>query len=297
MARSQFDLIQKMMNAEQGANIRFATITDYFTAVASEQKTFAVFEGDFVPYISDHPKRGFSFWTGFYSSRPGLKQKIVETHSLVRAAEIVSALVLKKEFQGYEACIGLHHNAITGTCTPEVASDYVERLNKDIQASGSAIRKAYSSIVTCSATSIDVPKPYKAFVIYNPINWIIEQVVNIATEFMYVSVFDSTGNSISSQSVPNLDNFDIYFKITLQPLSFTTVFMSTFNSSCMTCSASSRKSERKSISNKIYSIKFKKGLIQNVSIKDSEFQLEEKIVRYNASEGGQYELRPEVIHS
>ena len=275
-------------------NITFSTITDYFQAVLSENQTYSVFEGDFYPYVSKHLRKRSISWTGFYSSRPALKQRIFEAHSLVRAAEIASALVLDKDFQGYEASLALHHDAITGTCRPEVASDYFQRLEEDIKASEGVIRHSYSNIVTNSLVPLHIMEPYKAYVIYNPVNWEFERLIGIESYSMHVAVHDSKGNVIPSQSVPHFDRFKIYFKIFLPALSFTTVFMSEQNMSCSLCSIPLNKTEITSITNGIYTMVFDFGLIQTISTKDSSFEILENLSRYEAYPSGAYEFRPLV---
>ena len=288
-------LIQAFSQSTEGLTIKFATATEYFQAVLAENKTFSVFEGDFHPYVTKDVQFRSMSWTGFYSSRPSLKQKVLETHSLVRAAEIISALIFKKDFQAYNACIGLHHDAITGTCTSEVANDYLQRLNDDIEASENSIRRAYSSIVTSNSRPLRILKPYKAFVIHNPINWKLEKVLTISTDSLHVAVHDNTGTIIPSQSVPYNGIFKVYFKITLQPLSFTTVFLSSHGSDCKICVNPSRKSNKNHVANGIYTVEFRYGLIETITTESSRYHLMEKIVRYDAAAGGAYEFRPLVI--
>ena len=295
-ARSQVQLIKDIQPNDQSMNITFATITDYFQAVMSENQTYSVFEGDFYPYISKHLRRRSISWTGFYSSRPALKQKIFEAHSLVRAAEIVSALVLHKRFQGYEASLSLHHDAITGTCRPEVANDYFQRLYEDIKASEGVIRYSYSNIVTCSVNPIEIMEPYKAYVIYNPVNWEFERVLGIESNSMHVAVHDSKGNVIPSQSLPYFDRFKIYFKVSLPPLSFITIFLSEQTMHCSLCSDFINKTEITTINNGIYTLEFEKGLIKTISTDSSSFEISENIVRYEASPSGAYEFRPMVLN-
>ena len=302
-ARGQVQLIETLRNSESALQIKFSTMAEYFQAVLSENRNFSVYEGDFFPYLSEYGIMYSIFyteiiplsWTGFYSSRPELKKKTFEAHSLVRAAEIISALVLKQEFQGYESCIALHHDAITGTCKPEVAEDYFLRLKNDTQASEDIIRYSYSNIITSSLETLDLMKPYKAFVIYNSINWKITKVMCIDTDSRYVIMHDSNGKIIKSQIVPISEKFQVYFMISLQPLSFTTIFMSIHNENCTICSTFSKKINASSITNTKYTLKFNKGLINSISTENSEFKLMEKILSYDSSSGGAYIFRPLVI--
>ena len=295
LARNQILFMRDLQSKKENLSIRFATVSEYFQAVLSEEKSFNVFEGDFLPYISRELNKRSVSWTGFYSSRPGLKQKAFETHSLVRAAELASSLILKQEFHGYEACTSLHHDAITGTCRSNVASDYVKRLDKDIQASNDMIRYAYSNIVTISRNPIKIKSPYKAFVIYNPINWEIEKVISLPIADTNVAVHNHTGNIIPSQSHRYSGNHEIYLNMKLPPISFTTIFLSSHDSSCTVCSKSSEETNKITVKNGIYTLSFDNGLITKIATNDTYFNIKEKIIRFDASSGGSYEFRPLVM--
>lgn len=308
-ARTQIELIEILKeNAVEGINIRFATASEYFKEVLSENQSFSIFEGDLLPYVTSYSiygdlfsdmipeSRGRKFfsWTGFYSSRPSLKSKIYEAHSLARAAEITSALIFKKEFEAYNASSALHHDSITGTCRSEVFADYIQRLNYDIRASVDVIRSAYSNIITSSLRPLSINKPYRAFVIYNPINWNLEKLLWIESKSVHVAIYDSKGSILPSQSVPTLNKYYIYFKITLKSLSFTTIFLSEFNSTCTVCSTPSTISNQDSVSNGVYTLHFQDGLLRNITTNHSSLELNERIVAYDSSQGGAYVFNPFV---
>ena len=293
-ARHYINFIKSFKQAFADVNITFSTASDYFEAILSENAEFSVFEGDFLPYISKDFGGRSKSWTGFYSSRPSLKKKISEAQSLVRAAEIATALIFKKQFQAYNTSLALHHDAITGTCRSEVSDDYIQRLNYDIESSESHLRKAYSSIITCPLDPLHLPLPYKAFVIHNPINWQLETLMSIESISPYVGVYDSRGNLITSQSVPFLDKYKVYFKVSAMPLSFFTIFMTNHDSNCTACSSPPQKTKKKAVSNGVYTLEFNEGLLQTIATNTSYFNLSEKIVRYDALGGGPYEFRPMV---
>mmetsp|Transcript_12715 Transcript_12715/g.12844 ORF Transcript_12715/g.12844 Transcript_12715/m.12844 type:complete len:146 (+) Transcript_12715:741-1178(+) len=105
-------------------DIKFATATEYFDEVRKSNAKFPVYKSDFFPYQSYRFGNRPAFWTGFYTTRPALKQLINKTHRLVRAAEIAKALIQGEAYIAYNTSLSLHHDAITGTSKPWVAKDY-----------------------------------------------------------------------------------------------------------------------------------------------------------------------------
>lgn len=295
LAKKQFEFIESLRDlAPASSYIRFATASEYFTAVASENLAYSVYEGDFHPYISTDIRNRPISWTGFYASRPALKQKIFKTSALVRAAEISLGLIKKQEFQGFEVSTMLHHDAITGTCRSEVADDYFVRLEKDIKTSEKAIREAYSALLIESDKKFEMNKPYKAYVIYNPINWDVKKIISLDSASQFAVVYDTNGKPLKSQSVPNLDIYKIYFELTLRSLSFNTIFISEEKFNCTWCSVPSVKTGKSTVANSFYSLKFYEGLLDTISTKEIEVNVMTSIVKYQAYLGGAYEFRPPV---
>ena len=293
LARKQFQLIEAMRAVSTEVTIQFATIQDYLKAVMSENQSFSTFEGDFVPYVS-HDDDYMKAWTGFYSSRPFQKSQTYLAHSLVRAAEIAAGLVEDQEFIGYEACNVLHHDAITGTCKPWVSEDYLRRIFEDQDSSETVIAEAYSVLVKPSRETHRIVTPYKAFVVQNSLNWVREEVMYLESKSNYTIIQVSTGEVLPSQSVPFGDRFRIYFKITLESLSFTTVFMSEQDFACSGCSVPSFQDSSTIVSNGVYTVSFSEGLIDKIIRDGTEMNVVSEIVCYNASYSGAYIFRPLV---
>ena len=296
LGRKQLQLIETMRGAStDGLNILFGTIQDYYQAVMAENKAVSTFEGDFIPYISNKGINAIA-WTGFYSSRPFQKSQTYLAHSLVRAAEIAAGLIEGHEFQGIESSNVLHHDAITGTCKPAVSQDYLRRIYQDQESSDVVIAEAYSTLAKPSMKIHAIIMPYKAFVIQNPVNWVRKEVIHLESSSAHAIIQINSGQFLLSQSVPFGDKYRIYFEITLESLSFTTVFMSEQNNSCYTCSTPSSKNTEENVSNGVYTVSFSEGLINKITKAGIEMNIVSHIVSYNASSGGAYIFRPMVTY-
>ena len=121
-------------SAETGVIVQYATLNEFFTAVQSTNTTWPVWNGtDFHPY-ADRP---FSYWSGYYSSRPALKWWCRVTEAFQRSAEVVNSLSIlaglrssseanKETMQVGRRANGVltHHDAVSGTSEWYVVLDY-----------------------------------------------------------------------------------------------------------------------------------------------------------------------------
>jgi hypothetical protein len=171
IARKQFELIEMMRDVSDDLEIQFATPSEYFSAVLNDFQKFSVFEGDFLPYVSEHLRQRPIAWTGFYSSRPALKKETFEAQALSRAAELASTLVLHRKLDTQQVSVMMHHDAITGTCAPKTSDDYLLRIQYDKNISISVINLAYSHLQTCRSEPLQLIIPYKIYLLFNSLNW------------------------------------------------------------------------------------------------------------------------------
>lgn len=293
LSRQQFLLIEALRDNSKTLNIKISTPSEYFEAVMAEKKTFKVFEGDFLPYVSEHIRRRPISWTGFYASRPGLKKELFEVQSLVRSAEILTGLIEKKSFIAREVSVMLHHDAVTGTCQPDTANDYFSRLNKDKQLSLAAINKSFNSIKKAAEQDFALSIPFKVFVFCNTINKSVKKLAKIPVYSEYVLVSNKY-LSIESQTVMiNSKNF-VFFEVEIEGLSFLTLFIREVSYECVGCSAKSSLNNTEEIENGILSIRFDKGFIESVKVHGDLLFFASSLVKYDGNEGGAYEYRPKV---
>ena len=139
-------------SAQLGAWAQFSTLSDYF-AGAEKEGSFPSLQGDFFPYADNEQ----SYWTGYYTTRPLLKDRSRTLGSQLRSAELLHVLVRSHggssfdsagrllppeywevqfsalESARQETALFLHHDAITGTSRTAVVNDYLERMARASQ--------------------------------------------------------------------------------------------------------------------------------------------------------------------
>lgn len=294
ISRAQFELIEALRDNSKTLNIKISTPSEYFEAVMAEQKAFKVFEGDFLPYVSEHIRRRPISWTGFYASRPGLKKKVYEVQSLVRSAEILMGLVERKKFNAYEVSVLLHHDAVTGTCQPDTANDYFLRLDKDKLLSLEAINKVFQGVKKTAEQEFALSIPFKVFVFCNTLNKSVKKLAKIPVKSEYALVSDKF-TSIQSQTVLIEGQNFVFFEVELESLSFSTIFIREISYECVGCGAKSSLNTTEEIENGVLSIRFDKGLIESVKINGDLLFFASSLVAYDGNEGGAYEYRPKVL--
>ncbi|KAJ1060959.1 hypothetical protein K5549_002246 [Capra hircus] len=114
----------------------------------------------------------FHSWTGFYTSRSGLK-------GLAWAGTQVQ-----------------HHEAITGTHTPRVSDMFVGRLNNGMH----GVQKLMSAIIQDKFPAHTGLEPGGYFaVIYNPPAWTVTTIITLTVDFPEVSVTDESGHPVPAQ--------------------------------------------------------------------------------------------------
>lgn len=66
---------------EANMNIFFSTPSEYITAIKAEKHNYPVFENDLLPYSEGNNE----VWSGYFSSRPGLKKTVKDTSATFNA--------------------------------------------------------------------------------------------------------------------------------------------------------------------------------------------------------------------
>lgn len=140
--------------AKYKINLIYSTPSCYLKNIHKQfHITWPVKLDDFFPYADAHN----SYWTGYFTSRPGLKYQIVTGNNFLQAAKQLSVLAnpytnqdAVNELEHLQETLGIlqHHDAVTGTCKQFVSDDYSRML-------AYSMKKAHHSLVTSVAKIIE----------------------------------------------------------------------------------------------------------------------------------------------
>ena len=287
------NLVEDIMKKTKKFSVKIATASEYFDAVFSEHKKFKVFEGDFLPYVTNYyeAKRG---WTGFYSTNLYLKKKIYDTHKIVRVAEVLDSLVNNQSFFAYGVSACTHHDSITGTCQNSAYNDYIIRLQSDYENSIESISKAFKSLLKPSEKPSQVMVPYKILIIFNPLNWKVSKLLSFESDTKYLQIVDGEGNNVLSQSVPIDKNYEIYYNTTVLPFAFKVLFVTEYSNPCLYCSMPSTLSSITVVNSGKMILKFDKGFLTTIIEKNILYEVNTSLVKYEGFRGGPYIFCPTV---
>ncbi|EGG20517.1 alpha-mannosidase [Cavenderia fasciculata] len=258
-AQMYFKNIDKLMdyinsNPQYGLNLIYSTPSIYIDAVNKANLVWDVKTDDFFPYADDP----YSYWTGYFVSRPALKGYVRQNSQLLHVAEqlLVTGQADIPNVQSYIDSImplreamgeAQHHDAVSGTEKQVVADDYAARLAIGNTATLNAMNNVLGSLLTtnslkplaspamsfcpflnisvCPATSVltnhgtSVP-----VILYNQLGQTRFEHVNIPIPVANVTVSDSNG-IVRSQVTPNSNSslgYVLTFLAQIPPLGFST---------------------------------------------------------------------------
>ncbi|XP_065295621.1 lysosomal alpha-mannosidase-like isoform X2 [Dermacentor albipictus] len=129
-------------------NVIYSTPACFLEALHSDKsRSWPLFEDDLVPY-TDRPKHT---WTGFYTTRPGLKMMSRYANGFLQACKQLSVLGAQEQVtkvRDLQEAVALmqHHDAITGTSVSRVASDYAAILSRGIAKCEEVLSSALSTL-------------------------------------------------------------------------------------------------------------------------------------------------------
>lgn len=289
-----FEMLTKIMKKSKNLDIQFATPSEYFQAVYESNLKFNVFQGDMFPLISSGNPYNKA-WTGFFSTKPTLKKEINDLQTIVRAAEILQSVVMKKPFIAYNLAVATHHDSITGTCRPLVYTDYLELLNTDKMLTYNALSESYNKALKNDKSETQIALPYKVLYLFNPLDWQVTKTISFNSKFKYVKVLDSSGNVLEVQSIPWESDFKFYFRYNIEAYTLQVVFVSEFNNKCDGCSEPSKVSIEQHMSNGLIELTLKGGLLFKVASTVAEYELNTRIMNYTTEQSGAYTFCPYVM--
>lgn len=289
------ELIKEINRSVLNIEMVFATPSEYFDAVYKEKKEFSVFRGDLLPLISPGYFL-YKSWNGYYSTKPLLKKVIINTQRYVRAAEILSSVVLNKEFSGFNLAVSTHHDAITGTCKFHVFIDYLKLLMRDVTSSLDVFGKVFSDLISKNPKNTQLAVPVKILFAFNSLSWETEKLLYFESNSKYIKVFNSNGKIITSQMIPWDQSNRFYFILKLKPYTLHTYFIEETDTFKEGCSFHSKVISSDIIKTDNIAITLKSGLIYSIKQNNFEYICDSKLFKYSTESSGVYSFTPVVRH-
>ena len=231
-------------------NIFYSTPACYLYSLYKENTTWPVKEDDFYPYaIYAH-----GFLTGFFTSRPALKDYIRKSNNFLQTVRQMAALARLNDNETIVSlneleramAVAQHHDAVSGTERQHVANDYARRLSSGTANCVEIIAKSLSNfgnvldskLVYCPLLNISACSDIEnvdfmlGAIIYNPLFKPIKAWMRIPTVTNDFVVLDPSQNVVPSQYQPIYNetraipgraskaNYNLFFQADLQSLGF-----------------------------------------------------------------------------
>ncbi|XP_016017648.2 lysosomal alpha-mannosidase isoform X4 [Rousettus aegyptiacus] len=239
------DKLIHLVNAQQAngshVNVLYSTPACYLWELNKANLTWSAKQDDFFPY-ADGPHQ---FWTGFFSSRPGLKRYERLSYNFLQVCNQLEALAGPAANVGpygsgdsaplNEAMAVLqHHDAVSGTSRQHVADDYARQLaagwgpcevllsNALARLSGSKEEFAFCRWLNISVCPLSQTAEIFQVTIYNPLGRKVEWMVRLPVSKHIFLVKDPNGTVIPSDVVtmPSSDRQELLFSASVPALGF-----------------------------------------------------------------------------
>ncbi|ETO19503.1 hypothetical protein RFI_17727, partial [Reticulomyxa filosa] len=276
---NQMDKLIKYVNsnATYNATMIYSTLAEYVSVVNALNLSWNLETNDFYPYAD----MAHSWWTGYFTSRPQLKQYVRSRENVLRPAEQCvfneTEIMNNITYLRHALDSAQHHDAVSGTATQNTTNDYMYMLQQGTlkvipfteQVAPYFLKKG-SNIPTLvrdeslisSLTSDNV----LVVVLYNSLGWNVTEVIEVPSNVSNIVVFDALGQQVLSQVnpvAPYAQSFDaapsqfvVLFLAQLPPLSFTTYFIALRNDSRLAKTYRVRDVPSHSIGNGYYTLNF-----------------------------------------
>lgn len=130
-------------------HVHYSTPSCFLHAISKENRSWPIREGDFMSYAH----RSHAFWTGFYTSRPGIKfyeRSLSALYQSLRQLSITADRVDFTNLFGLSEIMGLlqHHDTITGTSPSINIHDILQRMHQTEQKAQLLALSLYQRILT-----------------------------------------------------------------------------------------------------------------------------------------------------
>ncbi|CAK9166161.1 unnamed protein product [Ilex paraguariensis] len=225
----QMDKFIHYVNLDGRVNALYSTPSIYTDAKYAANKPWPLKTGDFFPYAD----RENAYWTGYFTSRPGLKGYVRVLSGYYLAARQLEFLKGRSssgpntDALADALAIAQHHDAVSGTERQHVSDDYAKRLSmgyaeaEEVVASSLAFltdsrlstrpKTSVTKFQQCPLLNMSYCPPSESalsnrkdlvIVVYNPLGWKREEVIRIPVSSERISVLDPAGKEVESQLLP-----------------------------------------------------------------------------------------------
>jgi alpha-mannosidase len=249
------DKLIQHVNNDGRVTAFYSTPLNYTRAKQAEGLTFTVKTDDFFPYADN----SHGYWTGYFTSRPALKRFVRDASAqlqVTRQLELFSgssSAVFSAPL--WEAvAIAQHHDAVSGTAKQHVTYDYAKRIALGLTVANDFSAKVLGLIAGkgnennapalfyCPLTNISLCNPSAqsagatlVILLYNGLASAQTQLVSIPVYYSTAAVVDSANKAVQFNCYRNIPtaatakknsaNFTTQFLATVQPMGFSTYFI------------------------------------------------------------------------
>ena len=315
------DILIDNLNQKHSDKVKvfYSTPTRYVEAIHAANLTWEVKTDDFFPYANCP----FCYWTGYFTSRPGLKGYVRELNSFLQTCRHMEFFT-KGDHHGLSSdkltkAVGLaqHHDAVTGTEKQHVANDYAMRLHIGQAECMRVVSDSMSKLTDktgsapllfefCEYLNVSVCEPSESgsfdVIIYNPLARENTTYVSLPLQSPNITVLAPNGSAIMFDIFPvskategvrrdrGNASYTVVFSATVPPLGFTTYFVRAASSDRKDeVHAILKEPEAVTIQNEHLQVAFDEttGHVQSIANLDRKLTLtlDQQFFWYNASTG------------
>ncbi|PKA54015.1 alpha-mannosidase [Apostasia shenzhenica] len=230
----QMDKLINYVNKDGRVHALYSTPSIYIDAKNAANEEWPLKTDDYFPY-AEHT---FSYYTGYYTSRPTFKRFVRALSGYYLAARQLEFLVGRKPSGPFTSTLGdalgiaQHHDAVSGTSLQHTTDDYAKRLSFGALQAEMVVNLAVPCLTNigenctldtplmklsqCNLLNISYCPPTEevlerkslVMVVYNPLGWKRTEYVRIPVNDNQLVVRDSNGNLIETQFI-QIENITI----------------------------------------------------------------------------------------
>ncbi|KAG0460421.1 hypothetical protein HPP92_020718 [Vanilla planifolia] len=233
----QMDKLINYVNKDGRVHALYSTPSIYSDAKYAANEAWPLKEDDYFPY-ADGP---YSYWTGYYTSRPTFKRFVRALSGYYLAARQIEFLVGRRTSGPFTSVLGdalgiaQHHDAVSGTAKQHTTNDYAKRLaygasqaemvinvaipclanfGQKCGSNSSSINLSQCNLLNisyCPATEDISDEKGLVLVVYNSLGWNRTEYVRVPVNDNHLFVRDADGNVVEAQFI-EIENVSIQLR-------------------------------------------------------------------------------------